>query len=72
MSRQLAPSNSSIPPSSVAGKSEIQDEEEDYKSMWADISQHTVGKDDLHMQSLPPEELVDGDQDTEYSGMGLF
>jgi hypothetical protein len=37
--------SSSIPPSSVADKSEpYQDEEEDYKSMWADISEHTVGK----------------------------
>ena len=37
--------NSSIPPSSVADKSEpYQDEEEDYKSMWADISEHTVGR----------------------------
>ena len=37
--------DSSIPPSSVADKSEpYQDEEEDYKSMWADISEHTVGR----------------------------
>jgi len=43
---------SSIPPSSVADRSEpyYQDEEEDYKSMWADISEHTIGRNGSHVQ----------------------
>ena len=39
ISRQLNPSNSSIPPSSVADeKSSKYEEEDDYNSIWAEIS----------------------------------
>jgi hypothetical protein len=52
-----APSTSSVPQSREL-ESEVYDED-DYKSMWADISQHTVG------MSV----TVDDEQGTEYSGI---
>lgn len=56
---RLAASNSSIPQSSSVA--EVYDAE-DYQSMWADISQHTVG------QSMTL------DEDNEYEGIstGIF
>jgi len=38
MSRQLAPSNSSIPPSSCADDKSSDSDADEYQSMWADIS----------------------------------
>jgi len=38
MSRQLAPSNSSIPPSSCADDKLSDSDTHEYQSMWADIS----------------------------------
>ena len=63
------PSNSSIPPSSVAADQSSQDADEDYKSMWADISQHTLGKYETEAggcEGINTEEA--DDPETEYSG----